>query len=159
MTGEQKQWLEQTSLAAVEGWHIFPNMAACEAAEESNYGKSTLARDGNNLFGLKSRAHPVYGTLSIPTREYLDGNWEIVEALWVKYPDTKSCFEDRMTTLKRLAAFYPHYEEALQAPGPFEYVIAVSKTWSTDPERAVKVISIYNEWFSPSSTEADSLHT
>ncbi len=152
MTADQKQWLEQTAQAAVDGSHIFPNMAACEAAEESNYGHSTLARDGNNLFGLKQRSHPTYGTLSIPTREYLDGTWEIVDALWVKYTDIKSCFEDRMATLKRLANVYPHYAEALGAPGPFEYVMAVSKTWSTDPHRAANVIAIYNEWFAADGT-------
>lgn len=159
MTEEQKQWLQSTADAAVDGAHIFPNMAACEAAEESNYGQSTLARDGNNLFGLKQRSHPTYGTLALPTREYLDGTWEIVDALWVKYPDIKSCFEDRMATLRRLAPVYLHYAEALAAESPIEYVTAVSKTWSTDPARAKKVIAIYDEWFPGSSTVADSLNT
>lgn len=149
MTPTQKQWLDATADAAFAAGHIYPTMSACEAAEESNYGQSTLAREGNNLFGLKSRAHPTHGTLSLPTREYLDGAWEIVSALWVKYPDIKSCFEDRMATLKRLAPSYPHYAEALAATDPYDYVRAVSKTWATDPDRAKHVIAIYEEWLLP----------
>ena len=149
MTEQQKQWLDATADAAFAAGHIYPPMSACEAAEESNYGQSTLAREGNNLFGLKSRAHPIHGTLSLPTREYLDGSWKIVDALWVKYPNIQACFEDRMATIKRLSSAYPHYAEALAATDPIEYVRAVSKTWSTDLERASKCIAIYEEWLSP----------
>lgn len=159
MTLERKQWLEAMAQAAVDGGHIFPNMAACEAAEESNYGQSALARDDNNLFGMKQHQHPVYGTISLPTREFLGGSWKVVSANFVEYPDIKTCFQDRMATLKHLSGSYPHYAQALAAPGPFEYVIAVSKTWSTDPGRAAKVIGIYNEWYTPGSTVADSLNT
>lgn len=158
MTPTQKQWLDAIADAAFAAHHIYPTMSACEAAEESNYGQSMLAREGNNLFGLKSRAHPIYGTLSLPTREYLDGKWEIVNAVWVKYPSIQACFEDRMATLKRLAVSYSHYAEALAAEDPLDYVRAVSKTWSTDPARAANVIAIYEEWLAP-DTAADSLNT
>lgn len=139
-------WLATTAEAALQGGHIYPEMAACEAAEESNYGLSLLAREDNNLFGMKQHQHPAYGTVSLPTREFLDGTWQVVDAKFVKYPDHKSCFADRMDTLTRMANYYPHYREALNAPGPIEYAMAVSKNWSTDPQRAAKVIGIYNEW-------------
>ena len=151
----QIEWLDKAADAAHEAQHIFPSMAACEAGEESNYGLSMLAKDDCNYFGMKQHQHPTYGTVSLPTREYLGGAWRVENAQFVKYPDLKSCFEDRMATLRRLAAImnrsgelvYPHYAEALAAPGPFEYVIAVSKSWSTDPNRASNVMNIYNEWF------------
>jgi len=149
LTPAQKQWLDATADAAFAAGHIYPTMASCEAAEESNYGQSRLAKEDFNLFGLKSRKHPTYGVASFPTREFLGGAWQTVEAQFVKYSSIQACFEDRMATLKRLAPNYPHYAEALAATDPFDYVRAVSKTWSTDLERASKCIAIYEEWLSP----------
>jgi flagellum-specific peptidoglycan hydrolase FlgJ len=130
--------------AAEQAGHIFPEMAACEAALESGYGRSVLAMQDRNLFGTKQHVHPVYGTHSLPTREDLGGKWVEVTANWVSYPDWQSCFADRMATLKRLASFYPHYAAALAAGSATTYVMEVSRTWSTDPERGEKVLAIYD---------------
>lgn len=119
-------------------------MAACEAALESGYGASGLATQANNLFGTKQHVHPIFGTLSLPTREFLHSQWVTVGAFWVKYPDRATCFADRMNTLRSLSHAYPHYAAALAATDPITYITEVSKTWSTDPQRAAKVIAIYN---------------
>jgi flagellum-specific peptidoglycan hydrolase FlgJ len=127
-------------------------MAACEAALESAhvtpqgsiYGASQLAQQANNLFGMKQHSHPVYGTLNLPTKEFLHQQWVTVNADWVKYPDWATCFVDRMATLTRLAPAYPHYAAALAATDPVTYVTEVSRSWSTDPNRGHTVISIYN---------------
>ncbi len=153
MSESNKQWLDATADAAFAAFHIYPTMAAAEAALESAhkgiFGASQLAREDKNYFGCKQHKHPVYGTASLPTKEYLDGEWEVVDAQFVKYPSVQACFEDRMATIKRLSSSYPHYAEALAATDPFDYVRAVSKTWSTDLERASKCIAIYEEWLSP----------
>jgi len=60
------------------------------------------------------------------------------------YPDWQTCFEDRMATLRRLCLVYPHYLAALNAGSATTYVNEVSRTWSTDPERANKVLAIYD---------------
>jgi flagellar protein FlgJ len=122
-------------------------MAAAEAALESGFGTSGLAVHDNNLFGMKQHVHPIFGTENIPTKEFLHGDWEVVEASWIIYPDLKSCFDDRMNTLDRLKNFYPNYAHALMATDQFTYVLDVSATWSTDPNRADKVIAIYHEVF------------
>jgi flagellum-specific peptidoglycan hydrolase FlgJ len=145
LSPEQKLFLRLTAAAATKSGHIFPEFAACEAALESTYGKSLIAREGNNLFGTKQHTHPIYGNLSLPTREFLHGGWTVVNAEWVKYPDTASCFADRMATLKRLSSVYPHYKAALEAGSGVTYVYEVSKTWSTDPNRANKVLDVYDE--------------
>jgi flagellar protein FlgJ len=122
-------------------------MAACEAAAESGYGTSGLAKRDLNLFGMKQHVHPIYGTENIPTKEFLHGDWVVVEASWVKYPSYEACFDDRMNTLIRLKNTYPAYAHALMATDPFTYVTDVSETWSTDPKRAEKIIQIYHEVF------------
>ncbi len=143
----RQAWLESTAAQASAAGHVFAQMAACEAALESNYGQSGLARQANNLFGMKAHAHPIFGTLSLPTREYLNNQWVTVNAEWVSYPTVEDCFADRMATLVRLQDVYPHYGMALAAPDEMTYIREVSLTWSTDPNRAEKCIAIYREYF------------
>jgi flagellum-specific peptidoglycan hydrolase FlgJ len=145
----QLAFLQSATTEARKADHPFPEMAACEAALESSYGNSELARAGNNLFGTKQHAHPIYGTMSLPTKEFLDGQWLACTSQWVEYPDVASCFADRLATLERLANAYPHYKAALEAEDAETFVTQVSLTWSTDPERAAKVISIYREYVQP----------
>lgn len=144
LTPEQQQFLVSTCAAAKQAGHIFPAMAACEAADESAWGTSHLAQEANNLFGMKQHEHPVYGSLSIPTREFLNQRWLTVDAEWVKYPNVAECFDDRMNTLRQMMTSFPHYALALAAETPEQYVTEVSKSWSTDPDRAAKCIAIYH---------------
>lgn len=147
---EDRDWINATAAMAREAKHVFPEMAACEAALESAFGRSALAVQGKNLFGTKQHKHHLFDTLVLPTREFnketkeweTDGN-----AAWVKYPTLKDCFEDRMATLKRLAPKYPHYAKALAAKDAIEYVREVSQTWATDPRRGEHVLMVYAKMF------------
>ncbi len=157
MLPQNEVFLREAWKAALNAHHVWPEMAACEAALESGYGHSVLATQDNNLFGCKQHTHPIYGTVSLPTREFINGEWETVEANWIRYADWQEAFEDRMDTLRRLARIYPHYAAALNAKSGEEYVRQVSQTWSTDPKRAEKVLAIYDsitgDW---SATETNS---
>ena len=147
-----RDFIAKAEEAAEAAGHPFPTDAACEAALESGYGASGLAKRANNLFGMKQHVHPVFGTLSLPTKEWVgvekdtqDGvpdGWITVSANWVSYPDWSSCFADRLNTLQRMAPKYPHYAAALAAMDGETFVREVSKTWSTDPKRADKVLAI-----------------
>ena len=144
LDAHKQEFLQRNITAAQEANHIFPAMAAAESALESGFGTSGLSIRDNNLFGMKQHQHPIYGTEVLPTREFEKGEWIVVNADWVKYPSTRECFIDRMNTLKRLSTAYEHYRNALNAKDAINYVTEVSKTWSTDPNRAQKVIDIYN---------------
>lgn len=148
MTDEERYWVLATTLEAIDVGHIYPRMAACEAALESAYGHSSLAREAFNLFGLKAHGHPAHGTISLPTKEFLGGEWKAETDEWMKYQSIAECFQDRMSTLVRLRHLYPHYQAALTAADAATYIEQVSKTWSTDPARASKVLAIYNQAFS-----------
>lgn len=154
------EFLQLAAAYAQAAGHVFPQMAACEAALESAYGRSQLAAADNNLFGMKQHWHPEYGTVNLPTKEFVmaphstsgaanaadmghPGKWIETTAEFVKYPDWTSCFRDRMATLRRLAPNYPHYAAALAATSPEQYITEVSKSWSTDPKRAEKVLAIF----------------
>lgn len=152
----QRQFLDRATAEATKATHPFPRMAACEAALESGWGASALARDGNNLFGMKQHQHPnpACGVMSLPTREFLNSAWVQCPAEWVKYPDWAACFADRLATLKRLSTLYAHYAAALLARDAQTYITEVSKTWSTDPDRARKVLSIYQDYSQNSITQS-----
>lgn len=141
---QEQGWLLASFDAATKAQHVYPAIAACEAALESSWGQSVLAVKAFNLFGMKQCVHPEYGTLNLPTRECLDHAWVTVEASWVEFPDLADCFIDRMATLTRLAPHYAHYAAALAAKDAVTYITQVSLSWSTDPDRATKVLSIYH---------------
>ena len=146
MSGVQEEFLRKASDAAAAAGHMFPEYAACEAALESAWGLSHLAARANNLFGQK-QSHPAHEgteTISLPTREYLHGAWTTVPANWIVFAGWQACFEERMKLLHTLESAYPHYAAALKAKNGEEFITEVSKSWSTDPQRAGKVLSIYD---------------
>lgn len=142
----QSEFLAKACAAARAAGHVFPEMAACEAALESGWGHSRLAEEANNLFGQKQDAGRTegIGTLAMPTREFLRGEWVTVESEWVKYADWQASFAGRMEILRALSAEYAAYAAALRAKTPEQFVQLVSERWSTDPRRAAKVLEIYD---------------
>lgn len=165
MSTPQSEFLLKAAAAARAAGHVFPEYAACEAALESGWGHSQLAVEANNLFGQKQAHPPLPGTasLTLPTREFLHGAWLSVQANWIKFPDWESCFRERMALLRSLAAAWPNYGAALHAATGEQFITEVSRTWSTDPNRAGKVLAVYDDHraallalSSPSSAAASS---
>jgi flagellum-specific peptidoglycan hydrolase FlgJ len=142
----QSLFLGRACSAARAAHHIFPEYAACEAALESGWGRSRLAVEANNLFGQKQSHPPLIGTetIAMPTREYLHNHWMTVLANWTKFSGWSECFAARMALLQRLSNSFPHYQAALKAATGEQYVLAISQSWSTDPERAGKVLAVYD---------------
>jgi flagellum-specific peptidoglycan hydrolase FlgJ len=146
MASMQDEFLAKAAAAARAAGHLFPDYAACEAALESGWGLSHLATEANNLFGQK-QAHPplpATETLFLPTREFLHGAWVAVQANWVRFPDWSACFRERMALLHSLAGSWPNYRAALAATTGEQFIAEVSRTWSTDPQRAGNVLDVYD---------------
>jgi flagellum-specific peptidoglycan hydrolase FlgJ len=145
----QDTFLRQASAAAHAAGHIFPEYAACEAALESTWGESRLARDANNLFGQKHSAADISGVLLpallMPTQEFLHGKWVTVNAQWARFGDRAACFRARMALLHHLSRTYSAYGRALAATTGEVFIEEVSRVWSTDPQRAAKVLAIHRQ--------------
>jgi len=146
----ETEFLINAANAARAANHIWPNYAACETALESAWGTSRLAVEANNLFGQKQSRPPLLNTLtiSLPTKEFIPrtgggGNWVQQSADWVHFPDITACFRARMSMLRNESDRHPHFAAALAAQSGEQFIRAVSITWSTDPARAEKVLSIY----------------
>lgn len=161
-----QQFLIDTFKAGQAAGVVFPDMQACEAAEESGYGGTSLAHSHNNLFGEKWFAKCGFDSANIPTHEVLtqqqidkwpkeqiitigsrrpDGKYDVkVMAKWIHFPTVADCLKFRTHTLQMMSSRYLHYAAALAAKDAVTYVTEVSKSWSTDPARASNIIKIYN---------------
>ncbi len=145
LSEQQLDFLKSMYAAAKASGHLWPDYAACEAVVETGWGQSGLFLHANNVFGLKQSVEtPRYETVRMPTREFLDGAWVTTVANFIQYPDIPSSFTDRMALLQRESAVYPDYAAALVATSGAAFVTAVSRTWSTDPNRAQKVCEIHD---------------
>ena len=61
-------------------------------AGKTGGGTSTLCNEANNLFSIKGDYNGDF--LTLPTREYLNGKWEIVQAKLRKYPSFRESCQD-----------------------------------------------------------------
>lgn len=143
---EKEQLILMLYQEAKNSSHIFPEMAVMEILLESSWMKSKLAVEGNNVFGQKWSKNSIYDKISLPTKEFVDGQWVIEQADFVKYPTIKDAFTDRMKLLVRLTNTYKEYKNALNARDNIEFITEVSRRWSTDIERGNKVIKLYEAY-------------
>lgn len=126
--------------AALESGHPYPEYAVCEAALESGWSESQLAREANNLFGQKQGSTTAgCPVVTLPTREYYGGQWVTVAADWPRFATWQESFAARLKLLQS----NPSYNRAFAASTGEEFVRQVSKVWATDPARADKVLAIY----------------
>lgn len=130
--------------------HIWPEMAVCEAMLESTWLTSELSVEYKNLFGQKcpllgGEPNPPDGVLkvSMPTQEWDGTKYIGVRAYFLWFTSYADAFTHRMNLLVGAAARYPNYAAALHAMTAEDYIVFVSRTWSTDPLRADKVLEIY----------------
>ncbi len=115
-----------------------PGVAVAQAALESAWGNSELARVANNYFGIKAR--PGREAIELPTFEYVDGAPARVPAKFAKYASTAECFADRDRMITLLSA----YREARAVAGdPEAFTRALARHWATDPHYAEKLLYVY----------------
>lgn len=112
------------------------SFAVAEAALESGWGNSLLAREAMNLFGVKadrSWLGPVY---ALRTREFINGQWIMVPAKWRKYADWAGSIGDHAAFLRS----NPRYSAAFQATDGIAFTRAVAQAgYATDPAYTDKI--------------------
>ncbi|HEY8027682.1 MAG TPA: glucosaminidase domain-containing protein [Burkholderiaceae bacterium] len=111
-----------------------------QAAVESAWFNSALARQAFNLFGMKADAAWHGETITMPTGEYVDGRDVTIEAAFRKYPDLASGLQghaDFLTHNPRYASAFAHKDDACA----FAQAVA-NAHYATDPHYAQTIISI-----------------
>lgn len=129
------------------GAPINPVIAAAQAALESNWGQSQLAREANNLKGVKAGSSWGGPVIELPTREWreADSTWYTTVARWRKYADWKESFEDYGALIARV---YPvAASRADDARAFLEALIHGDRySYATDPDYVAKVWSIVEQY-------------
>lgn len=102
------------------------------------WGRSRLATEANNYFGIKARSG--MPSIALPTIEIVAAAPVRVIARFARYASMEDCFRDRDAILARV----PLYAEARAAAAdPEAFLRALAKRWATDPQYAEKVLAIY----------------
>jgi flagellar rod assembly protein/muramidase FlgJ len=124
---------QQTSIPA--------SFVVADAALESGWGASQLTQQAMNLFGVKSDPSWTGPTYAIATREFLNGQWVMVNALFRKYSDWIGSIQDHAEFLIN----NPRYAAAFSTKDSASFAKAVADAgYATDPQYAQKIVSIIN---------------
>lgn len=125
--------------AAMQASGVPASFTVAEAALESGWGESMLAREAKNLFGVKADPSWHGDVLTMNTREFLHGTWVVVPARWRQYIDWQACMKDH-------AAFFHENERyracfACSTGDAFARAVAQAG-YATDPNYAQKLIAL-----------------
>lgn len=115
-----------------------PGITVAHAALESAWGRSRLAREACNYFGIKARGGGDFITL--PTTEFVDGKLVRCTARFARYTSLEDCFAARDHLILTLACYAP---ARACAADPEAFVRALARRWATDPHYADKLLRVY----------------
>lgn len=115
-----------TALQGMDLKGLFPSVIIAQAALESRWGESSLAKTYNNHFGMKKGKGTNYGgwtgqTVTLPTREVINGQSVTVNSVFRVYPDLRSSILDHNGLFYTLS----RYKAVCQAKTPREQITAI----------------------------------
>lgn len=143
-------YLSTIKTGAINTWHeyqVLPSITGAQAALESGYGTSALARPPyNNQFGIKASADWTGRTVTMPTREYVNGNWISIEASFRAYDDKNQSVTDHGSFFTSTAWRLENYKHVV---GETDYKKACwalqNAGYATDQGYAQKLINIIEQ--------------
>ena len=130
------------AVASAKASGVLASITIAQAALESGWGESGLAKTGNNLFGIKADSRWRGQTLTMNTKEFIKGQWVVVPALWRKYPSWQASMEDHAAFLRR----NPRYKACFLCATASAFAKALLQAgYATDPEYANKLIALMDK--------------
>jgi len=153
---QQEIFINAIAPAAVESWKragIPASFTIAQASLESGWGRSKLAREARNLFGVKAGSNWKGDKLVLMTTEYadLDGDGQKddayqVPAQWRKYANFAECIADREKVLTSLPRYAPAFVRGHDIDGASFCQLIVAGGYATDPNYVVKIQQIINKY-------------
>ncbi|MFT8633360.1 MAG: glucosaminidase domain-containing protein, partial [Liquorilactobacillus ghanensis] len=123
-------------------YNLYPSLMVAQAALESAWGDSTLARNAHNLFGVKYNGQGSYVTM--PTVEYYNNSYHTVSAKFQSY-------QNYYASLERYAQLIStNFYNSTRSRAANVTIAAQNLyrgkygSYATDPSYAAKLISIIN---------------
>ncbi|MDT3416190.1 flagellum-specific peptidoglycan hydrolase FlgJ [Brevibacillus aydinogluensis] len=144
----QQEFIDKIAPAAVEDMRktrIPASLTIAQAILESNWGKSGLTKQANNLFGIKGTGPA--GSVTMPTTEYVNGKPVKVNANFRKYNSWAESIADHSALILNGTRDKPtRYHGVLGA----DYKKACQEIWkggyATDPAYPQKLISLIEQY-------------
>lgn len=123
-------------------YNVPASISLAQAILESNWGKSQLAADYNNLFGVK--ADFWQPRIKLATKEYENGRWVTVDAYFRVYHSWKASLIDHAKLMVRGTSWNQNqYEKVIKAGDYRQAAYALQEAgYATDPTYAIKLIEI-----------------
>ncbi|HEY0971175.1 MAG TPA: glucosaminidase domain-containing protein [Gemmatimonadales bacterium] len=148
-TAEQRRAFIESMVTAVRSVPVpvpaLRPVAVAQAALESAYGTSGLARNYRNLFGVKARAGQP--AVQLDTTEYVKGVAQRVKQPFRVYASFAESIADHADLFRRLPKTYA---KALAHPDePAKFASGLTGVYATDPLYGSKVVKIMKDYQLP----------
>lgn len=131
--------------SAIQGqreYGVLASLTLAQAILESNWGKSSLSKNANNIFGIKADKYWKGAYMEFPTKEYLNGKWVTVNAKFRRYSSIDESIQDHTIFLTK-----PRYKNVI---GQTDYKKATYEIWkagyATDPNYPNKLNDIIERY-------------
>ena len=119
------------------------SFVVAQAALESGWGESGLAKRAKNLFGIKADRSWSGQRITLNTREFLNQQWVVIPADWRAYPDWQTCLVDHGQFLRRNKRYATCF--ACTTGKTFAQTVAKAG-YATDPRYADKLIAMIDKY-------------
>lgn len=140
----KQDFLKEVAFYAVADYErskVLPSLTIAQAILESGWGKSGLAKNSNNLFGIKAGSSWKAAKRLYPTKEFLNGKWVTVQAFFREYSTFKGSIKDHNDLLLR-----PRYKKVISSTNYKEACHEIWKAgYATDPNYPKLLISIIEQ--------------
>ena len=143
---KQSHFLSAIKQGAMDGAKegVLPSITAAQAILESGWGSSELAKaPNNNLFGIKDSEDWNGEIVTVPTQEYLNGDYITVNAAFRKYASWNDSVVDHAKFFTSTEWRKNNYRKVVNET---DYRIAAQELknagYATDPGYAGKLISL-----------------
>ena len=134
-------FLNKVAVGVNDCWtkhQILPSVVLAQAILESGWGTSDKAIKANNLFGIKANSDWKGPSVTLATKEHVNGKWITIDAKWRKYNSWSDCLVDHAAFLSK-----PRYKWII---GNTDYKSVCQELqkagYATDPIYASKLIGV-----------------
>ena len=125
------------AVAAQQRYGVPAAVTIAQAIEESGWGGSELAAKYHNLFGIKGTGPA--GSVTLPTSEYLNGQWVAVDAQFRVYHNDAESISDHA----ELLATSGYYTRAMADRAvPDAFANDLTGVYATDPGYGANLIAL-----------------
>ena len=126
---------------------ILASVSLAQAMIESDFGRSQLASQHFNLYGVKTDANDPQAAL-YPTLEYYDEEWVEIHDYFKVYASWQESMREHSLLIVNGTTWNPNqYEAVLQARTYQDQARALqSSGYATDPDYGDKLIKMIQEW-------------